>query len=221
VHGLAAVLATSPRARESNAALAAHVHDPGVLPLLVARGALYAARLDALVRQKSSGKRRLDDVLRTLYAQARDKRAALPEAAFREVVATEAGAPEADVFTAAIDKGAPIELPEGALGPCFRGDKRRYQLFDLGFDEEATRATSNDVIAALRPGGPAERAGVRAGDRLVDLQVTRGRSDVPVVITVERSPHVTLIRHYLPAGAAASGQGWARRKEVGDDACAK
>ncbi len=130
VHGLASLLATSPLRRESNAALAARLHEPGALPLLVARGALHAARVDALVRKQSGGKRRLDDVLRALYSRAREKRAALPTSAWIEAISAEAGAAEGAAFTASVERGGSINLPEGALGPCFRGEKRRYQLFE-------------------------------------------------------------------------------------------
>jgi predicted metalloprotease with PDZ domain len=220
VQGLAALVSTSPLRRESNSALAARAREPGVLPLLVARGALYAARADVLVRKKSGGKRRLDDVLRALYERAKEKRAALPTSAWSEALAAEAGAGEPEAFAAAIEKGAALELPEGVFGPCFRSEKRRYQLFDFGFDEEATRAAPRHVIAGLRPGGPAERAGLRAGDELAETQATRGRSDVPVTLTVQRGGESKRIR-YLPAGAYAPGPGWSRRKDVGDEACAR
>jgi predicted metalloprotease with PDZ domain len=220
LHGLAAVVATSPYRGEGNAALAAHVHAPGALSLVVARGALYAARVDALVRARSGGKRRLDDVLRALYERAREKRGPLPASAWIEAITAELGPAEGDVFAATTRDGRPPEIPEGAFGPCFRGEKRRYQAFDPGFDEEATRAASEKVIQGLRAAGPAERAGLRGGDVLVDARLTRGRGDLPATLTITRDGEAKTLR-YLPAGARADGQGWARRKDVGDEACAR
>lgn len=220
LHGLASVLATSPRLASGNAELAAHRREAGVVPLLVARGALYAARIDALLRKKSGDKQRLDDVLRALFNKARDQRAALPTSAWVEAVTLSLGAGEAEVFTRTIEKGGAIEIPEGSFGPCFRGEKRRYEAFDLGFDEEATRASSAHAIQGLRPGGPAERAGLRSEDVLIEAVLRKGRSDAPVTLTIERGKEKKTIQ-YRPAGRAASGQGWVRKKDVPDEACAK
>lgn len=220
VHGLASVLATSAHGSAGNAALAARVKEPGVVPVLVARGALYASRLDARIRKKSGDKRGLEDVLRALYVKASERRAALPTAAWIEAVTAELGAGEADAFAAMIDKGGPIDVPEGAFGPCFRGATRRYEAFELGFNEDATRASGSRAVTGVRPGGPADRAGLKAGDVLFDSVMKRGRSDVPVILTVERAGVRKTIR-YSPVGKAASGQGWIRQKDVPDEACVK
>jgi predicted metalloprotease with PDZ domain len=220
LHGLAGVLATSARAGEPNAALAARAKEPGALPVLVARGALYATRMDARIRKKTGDKRGLEDVLRALYAKASERRAALPTSAWIEAVAAELGAGEAEAFAAMIEKGGPIDIPEGALGPCFRGTTRRYEAFDLGFDEEATRASPARAVAGVRPGGPAARAGLEVGDVLANAEIKRGRSDVPVILTIERGGEQKIIR-YKPVGKAASGQGWIRQKDVADEACVK
>lgn len=219
MHGLAATIATSPHKAEPNAALAAQSRRPGVIPLLVARGALYAARVDALLRRKSGGKASLEDVLRALYAKSRAERGPLPVSAWVEAVSKELGPGEAGAFEAGIGKGAVEPLPDGALGPCFRAAPRRYEPFDLGFDDEATAASEKRGIAGLRAGGPAEKAGLRAGDVLIDASMTRGRSDVPVTLTIERGGERKTIT-YRPAGPAVSGPGWARKKDVPDDACA-
>ena len=102
---------------------------------------------------------------------------------------------------------------EGAFGPCFRGATRRYEAFDLGFNEDATRASSSRAITGLCPGGPADRAGLKTGDVLFDSVMKRGRSDVPVILTIERASEKKTIR-YKPVGKAASGQGWIRQKDV-------
>jgi predicted metalloprotease with PDZ domain len=220
LHGLHGLLATSPRKGESNASLAQHAGEPGVGPLLVARGALYATRVDALLHAKSGGKKGLPELLRALYEQARVKQAALPTRAWVDTIAAELGEGEAASFAKLIEQGQPIELPEGALGPCFRAGKRRYQAFDLGFDEEATRLSASRVVVGLRAGGPAERAGVKEGDRIVDTVQKRGRSEVPVVLSVERGGEKTTLR-YSPVGAAGQGQGWTRKRDVPDEACTR
>jgi predicted metalloprotease with PDZ domain len=124
------------------------------------------------------------------------------------------------MFAKVLDAGKIDDLPDDALGPCFRKAKRDYQAYDLGFDEDATRASADRKVAGVRAGGPAERAGLRAGDVLEDAVIGRGRSDVPVTLTVERGGEKKTIK-YLPAGARAKGVGFVRKQDVPDDACAK
>jgi hypothetical protein len=220
VNGLEGVLATSPRKRETNVELAAHAKEPGATPLIIARGALYAQRVDAAIRKKSRGKKSLTDVLRALYTKAREKRGPLPTSAWTEAITAELDAGEAAAFTVTIERGGPIDLDAGALGPCFRREARRFEAFDLGFDEAASRAATPLQIAGVRPGSPAERAGLKNGDLLIEANIAQGRSDVPVVVIVERDGKSQRIT-YKPAGPSVAGRGWARVKDVPDEECTK
>jgi hypothetical protein len=220
MHGLAGVLATSPRRKESNAELAAHGKDAGSIPLVIARGALYAARVDALIRAKSKGKRSLQEVLRGLYDSAKERRAPLPTSAWVEAITAELDAGEKDVFHRVIEEGARPDLPEGLLGPCFQGAPRTYAAFDLGFDEAATRAGATPTIVGLRAGGPAERAGVRADDVLLDLAMSQGRAESKVTLSLERGGEKRSLS-YLPTGPTAAWRGWVRKRDVAEEACTK
>lgn len=219
VHGLAGTLATSPHKGQTNAALAARASEPGVLPLLVSRGALYATRVDAELRAKSGGKSSLDDVLRGLYAKAREQRGPLPVSAWVEAISKDLGKGEAEVFAAAIEKGGEIRIPDAALGPCFRGAARRYEAFELGF-EEASKPGEARKVASVRAGGPAEKAGLRAGDEILEAKITSRQSDVPVTLSIQRGAEKKTIS-YRPAGPSAQGQGWVRKKDVPDESCAR
>lgn len=219
VHGLIGMRVTSPFQGQPNKALAARASEPGVLPVLVARGALYATRADAEIRAKSNGKTSLDDVLRALYAKARAERGPLPVSAWTEAISKEIGGDEAGAFAAMIENGGEIRIPDAALGPCFRAAARRYEAFDLGF-EEAREPKDTRKIESVRAGGPADKAGLRAGDVIVEAKFTRGRSDVPASITVERGGEKKTIT-YRPAGPSVPGQGWARKKEIPDESCAR
>lgn len=220
LHGLASVLATSPHRGLGNAELAARAGAAGVVPLLVARGALYAAGVEARIRKKSGGKRGVGEVLRGLYQKAREARGPLPVGAWLSAVSAESGADEGKVFGEAIERGRVGALPEGALGPCFQAKERKYEVFGVGFDWDGSQPAAPRPIVGLKAGGPAAKAGVRAGDLLAEAQITRGRADVPVVLSIERAGVKTKIR-YRPVAALVSGPGWIRKRDVGDEACAR
>jgi hypothetical protein len=220
MHGLAGIVSTSTRRKESNAALGAHPKEPGVVPLLVARGALYAARIDSLLRKKSLGKKGLPELLRGLYATAKTTRGALQPSQWTDALGAELDAGEKKIFHDVILDGALPDLPEGLLGPCFQGAPHTYAAFDLGFDEPATRATPSLTIMGLRPGGPAERAGLRATDVLIDAAISQGRADAKVTLVVTRGAEKKTIA-YLPAGPTAAWRGWTRKRDVAEEACTK
>ncbi len=220
MHGLAGIVATSPRRKESNSALAASTKEPGAVPLLVARGALYAARVEALLRKKSQGKKGLPELLRGLYATAKETKGSLQPSHWVAALEPDLGASEKNVFQSVIVEGALPDLPEGLLGPCFQGAPHTYAAFDLGFNEPATRAQPALTIMGLRPGGPAERAGLRASDVLIDAAVRQGRADTKVTLTVERDGQKKTMS-YLPAGPSAAWRGWLRKRDVAEEACTK
>ncbi|MEP7119875.1 MAG: hypothetical protein ABJE95_03150 [Byssovorax sp.] len=220
MHGLAGIVATSPLRKESNAALAARAKDAGAVPLLVARGALYAARIEGLLRKKSLGKKGLPELLRALYATAKATKGALQPSHWVAALAPDLDAAEKQVFHDVITEGARPDLPEGLLGPCFQGAKRSYAAFDLGFDEPATRATPSLTLVGLRPGGPAERAGLREGDVLIDAVISQGRADAKVILAVTRGGEKKTIA-YLPAGPTAAWRGWVRKRDVAEETCTK
>ena len=220
MHGLAGIVATSPRQKDGNVALGASVKEPGVVPLLVARGALYAARIEALLRKKSHGKAGLPELLRALYGTAKETKAALHSSSWIAELTRELDAGEGQVFHDVILDGARPDLPEGLLGPCFQGAPRSYAAFDLGFDEPATRVLPSLAIVGLRPGGPAERAGLREGDVLIDAALSQGRADAKVTLVVTRGAEKKTIA-YLPAGPTAAWRGWVRKRDVAEEACTK
>lgn len=220
VNSLESVLAMSPFAKETNAALAARTKESGVVQTLVARGALYATQVDAAIRQKTSNKRTLNDVIRALYKKAAEKRGPLNTSVWTEALQAELGPSGPKDFAAIIERGAAMDLPSNALGPCFKKEARTYAQYDLGFDDVTSRQTKPPKVVGVRKDGPAYRAGLRDGMEIINLQRNPGRSDVEAVVLIAKGEKTEAIR-YEPAGAKVKSRGWIRVKDVPDEKCTK
>lgn len=217
VHGLMTTLATSPLRDQTNAQLASRAEDPEALRVLVARGALHAGRMDHLLRHKSKGRKGLPDLVRSLIAKAAGSGGVLAEAAWVEALSTTLESDTNAVFREDILDGRPSEPPATMLGPCFDRVQRNYVRFELGFDNEASWTSGSKKAMGVRAEGPAARAGLREGDKIIDASLPRGNPDELVRLTIERVGERKTVE-YLPRGAARSWFGW-RRNRVPEAGC--
>ena len=216
--GETSAILASPYRGKSNVELAALSHtDPVARAHLVARGALYAARVNALVRDKSRGGWSIDTIILELLAQARKEQRPLPASAWVDAVVRTLGPAERDAFVKTIEHGDEVVLPANVLGHCFRAGSGEYVAFDLGFDAAATREGKNGEVVGVVPGGPAARAGVKAGD-LVEADYRDGHTELPVKLTVKRVAE-TLKLTYLPTGSRHKGPTWTRVAGTPDEKC--
>ena len=216
-HGLVGTATTSPLRSFDNETLAKRRDDPEVARLLVARGALYAARFDALLRERTHGKRGMIDVVRDLIEKARGSKGVLPLESWNDAVRAELGAGELENFRRSVEKGEPVELPGHVLGPCFTPVRRVYTRYDLGFDRNASWSETPHRARGVQVHGPSHKAGLREADVIVASEIAPGQTDTPVELTVERDGERKQIR-YFPRGASIPGVGW-RRNRVSDAAC--
>lgn len=205
------LIVTSPHAPLGNAELAKRAAEPDVASLLIARGARHATSADARIREKSKGQRSLDGVLRELYRRPQP----LPESAWVEALERELGAGGGELFREEIGAGRMRVLPNDALGPCFAAGPRRFESFALGFELDA-----HGEVTLVATGGAAERAGVRAGDRVVSLLHQPGSPSVPVRLQIERAGSKRQLE-YRPVGSVFAGRGFARLPRVPDERCAR
>jgi predicted metalloprotease with PDZ domain len=222
VSGELSVLATSPYASRPSAELAALApKDPVARATMMARGALYAMRESAVLEAKTKGERRLENVLSDLLKQATkensDATAPLPQSAWLDLLSKD-DPDAAKSFDAIVTKGGRLELPPGALGPCFRAGTGEYAAFDPGFDLEATRIEKDGKVVGVRADGPAARAGLKDGDVLESMSAREDDATVPVKIVVTRAGQKVNVG-YVPRGAHGRGQTWTRVKGVADDKC--
>ena len=216
VNGTFATLAASPLRAQPNDALARAAR--GGLLVQVARGATYAARVDALARDKSQGKRHLGHLLRPLLEDAVRRRGELPVGAFEDLVAKELGEPERLVLRDAVERGLTPPLPPRAFGPCFRLETAQWAIYDLGFDEDATNVDALHHPAAFAPQGPAAKAGLRKDDEVVLVRSTWGNPDKDATVTVRRGAEERAITFRPTSGRAP---GFALRfVPGGDKSCA-
>lgn len=216
VEGLAAILATSPAASLTNAELGKKPR--GALPVLIARGALYALRVDALLRSRKEKKSSLERVLADLYQKASQEKKALPVSSWIDLLVSQLGENERAVFRDVIESGKPVTLPDNAMGPCFKRVNRTYEGFDIGFDEEASNASKPRKVKGLVKGGPAEKAGLVEGDSIASISVGARSPNDDVIVSVQRGEEIKSFK-YKPKGKSGKGPGFDRKKDVSDDAC--
>lgn len=87
-----------------------------------------------------------------------------------------------------LHEGGPVPEEETAFRPDYEFSSRRVPAFDPGFDLAATLRTG--TVEGFRQEGPAARAGLREGMRVVDLEnaapwVGRWDPAEPTVVLVE------------------------------------
>ncbi len=86
-----------------------------------------------------------------------------------------------------------VDVPPEVLEPALRGVYRDVYAFELGFD--AGIAAQKKRVRNLVPNSPAQRAGLREGDRLVQAKV-QPDPDQEVELQVARDGQVKKVRFY-------------------------
>lgn len=183
--------------------------DTRVRKLPYDRGAFYMAMVDAQVRAKSGGSRRLDDLVKAMIAR-RESGRPHDTAAWLDLITAELG-PQAREEHAAMMAGKLLVPPSDAYGPCFRREAASFPRFELGFDP-ASLAASPRIVKGLVPGSNAEKAGVRDGDEVTEavvLDAVQSKADAVISFKVRRNGGEQQVT-YLPRGAAGEGYRWVR-----------
>lgn len=181
------------------------------------RGFMYLAQVDAEVREKSNGKRRLDNlVLEMLRRKNLGEKYGVPE--WLELVSRELG-PHAREEFQNMTSGALQIPPATSFAPCFAPAKVEDKLFELGFD---LRSLDGDrKVRGVVEGSAAAAAGLRNDDVIVEsTRVADSQDDPtqPMQLKVHRGSQELSIS-YLPRGAEIEGYQWVRKPDIPEKAC--
>ena len=161
------------------------------------RGSLYAARLNAELGE--AGKGDIDPVVLSLLDAAQALGTPLPESSWEDAVVEALGPVAGEEFQRFVaDAAEPIQVPDGAFGPCFYRVPTRQAVYELGFDRASLDA-SPALLRGVRHGSQAAGAGLRDGQRVVSGASSIHADDplhpVRLVISDEDGAHLV---SYLP-----------------------
>jgi len=167
------------------------------------RGRILAVILDQKFRTKTHGRVGLDDVLRAqmLDAKHNEKAARVISAdqLFPEVAKRLTGLDLTDDLGRFIDRGESLSLGPDTLGACVTVNIVTQPVFDRGFDLHAT-FKAHGVLTGLESGGPAEKAGLREGDKLRIDETPTNDSRVTLSYRVDDGDGQSHTVSYRPIG---------------------
>jgi len=187
---------------------------PNAIVSYYAKGALIALCLDARLREATAGKASLDTLMHVLWARWLADGAGLPEDEPERAAAEIAGIDLGDFFHRALHttEALPLASALGTLGARLDWRPRRSagdaggqpvpsddERGDVGPWLGASLADAADgaKVVTVVNGGPAERAGLAPGDRLVALgELAFAASDIDAVLQRHAGEADVLVHHF-------------------------
>ena len=182
------------------------------------RGFMYLAQVDAQIRERSGGRRSLDDIVVPLFLEKKQGKA--PGIAdWLKKVEAELG-PKAHSAYEAMVAGRMLTPPANALAPCFKPVKDKARRFELGMASKSFNG-EHKVVQELVAGSAAQTAGLRNGDEIIEftdpLQAQK-HLDQPMHLRVRRGGK-ELEFEYAPLGETVEAYRWERVASVADADC--
>jgi predicted metalloprotease with PDZ domain len=173
--------------------------DSIVRELPYQRGALIALTIDQRIKDATNHTKSLDDVLILMRTKARLGKKYAPELLI-ESVKEIAGFDVSGLINDVAINGQAIDFPTQGWRACINVQETARPIFDVGFDRERT-ATANNVFTGVREDGPAYRAGIRNGMKIIKRTAGKlGNTTLPIAYEVEISPGNVKTFTWLAAG---------------------
>lgn len=173
--------------------------DQAVGKLPYRRGMLLATKWDEIIRRQSNEGKSLDDAMRQILRDARQKK--IKQISTNYVVSVLSQYARHDFagdVEKYVEKGDTISDFGGVLGECFESFATSEGKFELGFDFEAVR--KNKVAARVVERIAAYAAGLRDGQKVLGVSVYFSITNKPVELAIEKNGESRKIV-YLPEAA--------------------
>lgn len=127
------------------------------------RGALLALDWDTRIRRVTGGERSIVDPLRRLLEQAREQGGTIERRKFARIFEQVGVDTERDI-SRYLEGGVVLRTHPAAFGPDYELKTVQLPAFDPGFD--IVQWLADGEVKGMRPGGPADRAGLREGMKI-------------------------------------------------------
>ena len=193
---------TSPVATAPNARIQAErQNDFDVNRLPYDRGRILAILWDDVIRSRTHGRLSLDQILRQQMEMASksSSQSASADVLFPAVVKTMTGFDLGSQLDRYVQRGERLKLQMNAFGPCVIVTAHTQPAFDRGFDLPAT-LSANRHVTGLEAGGPAERAGLHADDKIAIDEVPTHDSRTVLTYRVTSEDGQSRVISYHPEG---------------------
>jgi predicted metalloprotease with PDZ domain len=190
----------SPTRNISNSEIVArHESDPSLSEVPGERGMVVALWLDSHIRQQTTNKAALDQVMLELIKEGRRKGFHL--SIDRIMLTSKKYLAPADrrLLRQYIEDGTTVPVPDFAFASCVHVLTETAFQFELGFDEASVRHTF--VVSGVKPDSEAFKAGIRDGQRIVRVSVSWNDPSKPVKLTI-RAANGDHGYEYYPRGPA-------------------
>ncbi len=179
--------------------------DPAAQQLPYQRGMLLAAHWDAIVLSATRGQKRFDDVLYEMQRRAQgsgeDKALPLAVPLLKQAMQSVAGVDITQDLAIYVERGDTVPVDAALFEPCGAVKTIDRPVFHRGFDVDRTIANGH-VINGVVPGGPAHRAGLRDGMKLVARRAGEiGDATVEIAYEVIDAVGQTRTLRWLPVGS--------------------
>lgn len=192
--------------------------DPVAQTVPYGRGWMYLLQTDAEIRRASNGVRSLDDMVKAM----RNRQTAGETYGISDwltLVGAEIGADLARDQYEQMAAGTRLAPPQDLYAPCLRVVPRQVRPFQLGFARASL--AEGQTLQGLVPGSAAARAGLKDGDRIIELQgfnTARKNADENLTVVFERDG-VRQTASYSPRSEPVDAFGWARNADAPAAAC--